>query len=46
MEPSASDGRTYIATRTLPDGEGAFAYLAVSLADNGPLWLTQNGEGL
>lgn len=38
------DGRTYLATRTLPGGEGAFAYLAVTLADEEPRWLG-GGEG-
>lgn len=32
-------GRTYLATKTLPGGEGAFAYLAVSLAEDEPKWL-------
>ncbi|KAK4884846.1 hypothetical protein RN001_001117 [Aquatica leii] len=39
------DGRTYLATRTLPGGEGAFAYLAVTLADEEPKWLG-GGEGI
>ncbi|KAF2885988.1 hypothetical protein ILUMI_20185, partial [Ignelater luminosus] len=39
------DGRTYLATRTLPGGEGAFAYLAVTLADDEPRWLG-GGEGV
>ncbi|KAK5648308.1 hypothetical protein RI129_003200 [Pyrocoelia pectoralis] len=38
------DGRTYLATRTLPGGEGAFAYLAVTLAEDEPKWLG-GGEG-
>lgn len=38
------DGRTYLATRTLPHGEGAFAYLAVTLAEEEPRWLG-GGEG-
>ncbi|XP_074034385.1 uncharacterized protein [Leptinotarsa decemlineata] len=32
-------GRTYIATRTLPKGQGAFAYIGVSLTDKEPMWL-------
>ncbi|KAF5283976.1 hypothetical protein FQR65_LT13668 [Abscondita terminalis] len=39
------DGRTYLATRTLPGGEGAFAYLAVTLAEDEPKWLG-GGEGI
>lgn len=39
-----NEGRTYLATRTLPGGEGAFAYLAVSLDEEGPRWLG-GGEG-
>ncbi|KAB0800105.1 hypothetical protein PPYR_07985 [Photinus pyralis] len=39
------DGRTYLATRTLPGGEGAFAYLAVTLAEAEPKWLG-GGEGV
>ncbi|CAH1958648.1 unnamed protein product [Acanthoscelides obtectus] len=33
------DGRTYVATRTLPDGQGAVAYVGVSLCDQEPMWL-------
>ncbi|VEN48521.1 unnamed protein product [Callosobruchus maculatus] len=33
------DGRTYVATRTLPDGQGAIAYIGVSLTDQEPMWL-------
>ncbi|CAH1169550.1 unnamed protein product [Phaedon cochleariae] len=32
-------GRTYIATRTLPNNQGAFAYVGVSLTDQEPMWL-------
>lgn len=39
-----NDGRTYLATRALPGGEGAFAYMAVSLAEEEPRWLG-GGEG-
>ncbi|RZC43002.1 uncharacterized protein BDFB_011753, partial [Asbolus verrucosus] len=38
-------GRTYLATRCLPDGQGAFAYVAVSLEDEEPKWLG-GGEGV
>ncbi|KAJ3648501.1 hypothetical protein Zmor_020299 [Zophobas morio] len=41
----AKQGRTYMATRTLPDGQGAFAYVAVSLEEEEPKWLG-GGEGL
>lgn len=41
---NAKDGRTYVATRTLPDGQGAFAYVAVSLDEEEPKWLG-GGEG-
>ena len=40
----AKQGRTYMATRTLPDGQGAFAYVAVSLEEEEPKWLG-GGEG-
>lgn len=30
-------GRTYLATKALPDGNGALGYLAVSLDDDEPL---------
>lgn len=39
-----SDGRTYVATRAMPGGQGAFAYVAVSLAEQEPKWLG-GGEG-
>ncbi|XP_017780750.1 PREDICTED: uncharacterized protein LOC108565682 [Nicrophorus vespilloides] len=39
------DGRTYVATRAMPNGEGAFAYVAISLAEEEPAWLG-GGEGL
>lgn len=32
-------GRTYVATRTLPNGQGAFAYIGVSLTDKEPMWI-------
>lgn len=38
------DGRTYVATRAMPNGEGAFAYVAISLAEEEPAWLG-GGEG-
>lgn len=37
-------GRTYVATRTLPNGQGAFAYIGVSLTDKEPMWIGA-GEG-
>lgn len=37
------DGRTYVATRAMPGGEGAFAYVAVNMSDE-PLWFG-GGEG-
>lgn len=43
-EPPERGGRTYLATRTLPGGAGAFAYLAVNLAEEEPKWLG-GGEG-
>ncbi|XP_022914679.2 myosin heavy chain, clone 203-like [Onthophagus taurus] len=45
MEHPREDGRTYVATRTMPNGQGAFAYVAVSLADDEPMWLG-GGEGV
>lgn len=33
------EGRTYVATRTLPNGQGAFAYIGVSLTDKEPMWI-------
>lgn len=33
-----ADERTYLATQVLPEGRGAFGYLAVSLANGGPHW--------
>ncbi|KAF2901326.1 hypothetical protein ILUMI_04860 [Ignelater luminosus] len=44
-DQTVRDGRTYLATRTLPGGEGAFAYLAVTLSDDEPRWLG-GGEGV
>ena len=38
------DGRTYVATRALPGGQGAFAYVAVTLAEQEPRWIG-GGEG-
>lgn len=38
------NGRTYVATRTMPGGEGAFAYVAITLATEEPRWLG-GGEG-
>ncbi|KAJ8970893.1 hypothetical protein NQ314_000980 [Rhamnusium bicolor] len=39
-EPMADKkGRTYIATRTLPNGQGAFAYIGVSLTNEEPMWI-------
>lgn len=35
--------RTYLATRTLPNGQGAFAYIGISMGDD-DAWLAQ-GEG-
>lgn len=32
-------GRTYVATRTLPNGQGAFAYIGVSLTEREPMWI-------
>ncbi|XP_056636814.1 uncharacterized protein LOC130445274 [Diorhabda sublineata] len=32
-------GRTYMATRTLPNGQGAFAYIGISLTNEEPMWL-------
>ncbi|KAJ8924526.1 hypothetical protein NQ315_007324 [Exocentrus adspersus] len=42
---SDKKGRTYIATRTLPNGQGAFAYVGISLTNEEPMWLGA-GEGL
>ncbi|XP_045476907.1 uncharacterized protein LOC123682369 [Harmonia axyridis] len=39
------EGRTYIATRVLPGGVGAFAYVAISMGDEEPKWIG-GGEGL
>lgn len=44
LSRNAKKGRTYLATRTLPDGQGAFAYVAVSLEEEEPMWLG-GGEG-
>lgn len=38
------EGRTYIATRVLPGGVGAFAYVAISMGDEEPKWIG-GGEG-
>ncbi|KAK3912023.1 Protein sey1, partial [Frankliniella fusca] len=35
-----ADERTYLATKVLPGGRGAFGYLAVSLAKGGPHWVS------
>lgn len=35
----ADGGRTYVATRCMPGGEGAFAYVAITLAEDEPKWL-------
>lgn len=35
----SKQGRTYVATRTLPNGQGAFAYIGVSLTDKEPMWI-------
>lgn len=43
-EDVRKDGRTYVATRAMPGGQGAFAYVAVSLAEQEPKWLG-GGEG-
>ena len=43
-ETVREDGRTYVATRNMPSGQGAFAYVAVSLAEDEPMWLG-GGEG-
>ncbi|XP_018567603.1 uncharacterized protein LOC108908153 [Anoplophora glabripennis] len=43
-ETSDKQGRTYIATRTLPNGQGAFAYIGVSLTNEEPMWIGA-GEG-
>lgn len=43
-ETSERNARTYLATRTLPKGAGAFAYIAVTLAEQEPKWLG-GGEG-
>ncbi|KAJ8966041.1 hypothetical protein NQ317_009903 [Molorchus minor] len=37
--PPEKKGRTYIATRTLPNGQGAFAYIGVSLSGEEPMWI-------
>ncbi|KAK9873406.1 hypothetical protein WA026_022465 [Henosepilachna vigintioctopunctata] len=39
------EGRTYIATRVLPGGVGAFAYVAISMGDEEPKWIG-GGEGI
>lgn len=44
MPKNPKVGRTYLATRTLPGGQGAFAYVAVSLDEEEPKWLG-GGEG-
>ncbi|KAJ9573516.1 hypothetical protein L9F63_009080 [Diploptera punctata] len=36
---TSEDGRTYLATHTMKDGIGAFGYLAVTVANDGPLWV-------
>ncbi|XP_069676031.1 inner centromere protein-like [Periplaneta americana] len=41
----SKDGRTYLATQKLPGGVGAFGYLAVTLAEDKPLWV-KPGDGL
>ncbi|GJQ82431.1 hypothetical protein Trydic_g11845 [Trypoxylus dichotomus] len=44
QDEARKDGRTYVATRAMPGGQGAFAYVAISLADEEPKWLG-GGEG-
>nr|CAD7404384.1 unnamed protein product [Timema cristinae] len=43
---SSKDGRTYLASRYLNDGKGAFSYMAISVADQEPLFvpLSEGGE--
>ncbi|CAG2060017.1 unnamed protein product [Timema podura] len=36
---SSKDGRTYLASRYLNDGKGAFSYMAISVADQEPLFV-------
>uniref|UniRef100_A0A6P7H494 Uncharacterized protein LOC114344173 n=1 Tax=Diabrotica virgifera virgifera TaxID=50390 RepID=A0A6P7H494_DIAVI len=38
-EGKGKRGRTYVATRTLPNGQGAFAYVGISLTNEEPMWL-------
>lgn len=45
QDVNRDDGRTYVATRAMPSGQGAMAYIAVTLADAEPKWLG-GGEGL
>lgn len=41
----SKDKRTYLATKTMPDGQGALGYIAVSLADGEPQWIQKkNGQ--
>ncbi|KAL3288842.1 hypothetical protein HHI36_003288 [Cryptolaemus montrouzieri] len=42
---NSKEGRTYIATRVLPGGVGAFAYIALSMGDEEPKWIG-GGEGI
>ncbi|KAI4468961.1 hypothetical protein MML48_2g00002950 [Holotrichia oblita] len=44
-DDNRTDGRTYVATRAMPEGQGAFAYVAISLAEQEPKWLG-GGEGV
>jgi hypothetical protein len=40
----SEDGRTYMATKTMPGGEGIFGYLAVSIGDQPLEWVDNTGQ--
>ncbi|KAL1115367.1 hypothetical protein AAG570_007397 [Ranatra chinensis] len=39
LTSKSKDGRTYLATRTLPNGEGIFGYVAVSIGGGDSQWI-------
>ncbi|CAH0551963.1 unnamed protein product [Brassicogethes aeneus] len=43
--PARCVGNTIVASRTLKNGQGAFAYLGLSLADCEPKWMSNEGSG-
>ena len=44
MAHTSQDGRVYLTTHTMEDGRGAFGYLAVTVAEDEPLWVGPGEE--